>query len=347
MARYDDICDVPGVLVGHDTLLDAGTGCTVILCGQPMVGSADVRGGAPATRETDLLAPACMMREVHAVVLSGGSAFGLEAASGVARALEERGVGYDVGVARVPIVPAASLFDLGIGDPRIRPDADSGRRALLQARGGPVAQGNVGAGTGATVGKMAGPQWMVKGGLGSASESLPDGEVVGALVAVNALGDLYDPTTGQIVAGARSPDGKGWLADIPRQNVPAPSSPSLNPGVNTTLAVVATNVPLAKADLARIAYMAHDGFAQVIRPTHTPLDGDVVFALSTTAGGADPIRTPVELTHIGAAATRAVARAIVRAVTEATTLGGTPAIRDLPFAAPTARNTPRPPRASE
>lgn len=332
MDQRDDICDVAGILVGHDTLLDAATGCTVILCAGPAVGAVDVRGGAPATREIALLAPERMMREVHAITLSGGSAFGLEAASGVARALEARGVGYDVGVTRVPIIPAASLFDLGIGAANIRPDAESGVRALAAATAGPVAQGCVGAGTGATVGKSAGPTWCVKSGVGSASARLDaaaGGFTIGALAAVNALGDIYDPASGQIVAGARHPSGRGWLG--PSTGTPLGNAPKVLGG-NTTLVVVATDAPLNKADLSRIAQMAHDGFALTIRPTHTPFDGDTVFALSTGSGAAEVgAASPLTVTTLGALAAQVVASSILRAVRAATTLAGIPALRDLAF----------------
>jgi L-aminopeptidase/D-esterase-like protein len=330
--RHDDICDTPGILVGHDTQLEAATGCTVVVCAQPAVGAVDVRGGAPATRETDLLSPMCMMREVHAIVLTGGSAFGLDAASGVARALEARGVGFDVGVARVPIVPAAALFDLSIGRADIRPDAAAGARALAIASAGPVAQGCVGAGTGATIGKAAGPAWCVKAGVGSASAqsaSALGGFTVGALVAVNAVGDIYDPQTGQIVAGARHPSGQGWLGPGLAESA---AQSSLVPGANTTLAVIATDAPLNKADLTKLAQMSHDGFALAIRPTHTPFDGDLVFALSTasTAAAAAPC-APMLLAQLGALAVQSVSRSIVRAVQAATTLAGVPALCDLTF----------------
>jgi len=332
MERHDDICDVQGILVGHDTQPEAATGCTVVVCAAPAVGAVDVRGGAPASRETDLLAPTCMVREVHAITLAGGSAFGLEAASGVARALETRGIGFDVGVARVPIVPAAALFDLGVGAANIRPDAEAGARALAAATAGPVAQGSIGAGAGATIGKMAGPAWCVKSGIGSASaqaEPAQGGFSVGALVAVNAIGDIFDPDTGQIVAGARDPSGHGWLR---AGSAHQPSQPSIFPGANTTLAVVATDVPLNKADLTKIAQMAHDGFALAIRPTHTPFDGDIIFAIATGSGAASAgPATPALIALIGSLAVQAVARSIVRAVRAATSLAGIPALRDLAF----------------
>lgn len=332
MERHDDICDVPGILVGHDTDRAAVTGCTVILCAQPAVGAVDVRGGAPATRETDLLSPMCMMREVHAITLTGGSAFGLEAASGVARELESRGIGFDVGVSRVPIVPAAALFDLSIGRADIRPDAAAGVRALKAASSGPVEQGSVGAGTGATIGKLAGPEWSVKAGVGSASAVMASDAgdfTVGAVVAVNAVGDVYDLESGHLVAGARHPSGQGWLRAA---EASAERSRGPFPGANTTLAALATNAPLNKADLTKLAQMAHDGFALAIRPTHTPFDGDIIFTLSTSpvAANATPCE-PAALAQLGAVAVSVVARAIMRSVRAATSLGGIPALRDLTF----------------
>ncbi len=332
--RNDDICDVPGLRVGHDTLTEAGTGCTVLLCERPALGAVDVRGGAPATRETDLLDPLCFMREVHAVLLTGGSAFGLDAASGVMRLLEERGIGFDAGPARVPIVPAAALFDLGLGRADIRPDAAAGARAVIAAASGPVAQGSVGAGTGATVGKAAGPAFATKGGIGSASALLPSGHTMGALVAVNAVGDIYDPETARIVAGARAPDRKGWLA----QTGPvATAYAGQTPGTNTTLAIIATDALWGKAELGKLAQMAHDGLARAIRPIHTPMDGDVVFALSTARGtpdgSAQPATAasawPIQLALTGEIAAQTLARAVVKAVRAATSLHGVPALRDL------------------
>lgn len=334
--RHDDLCDVPGILVGHDTDLEAGTGCTVIRCAWPALGSVDVRGGAPGTRETDLLDPRCMMTEAHAILLTGGSAFGLAAADGVMRALAEEGVGFDAGAARVPIVPAAVLFDLGMGRADVRPDAAAGMRAVRAANGGPVAHGTIGVGTGATVGKMAGPALAMKGGIGSASELSPDGHVVGALVAVNALGDIYDSETGKLLAGARSPSGHGWLADdlAAQQHAPQPTpeQPPF-PGAQTTLAVIATDAPFTKAELAKLAQMAHDGLALAIRPVHTPFDGDVVFTLSTAPNAAkSPPAGALPLALAGSAAARTLARAVAKAIRAATGLHGVPALRDLPFA---------------
>jgi L-aminopeptidase/D-esterase-like protein len=322
---HDDICDVPGILVGHDTNLEAATGCTVVVCETPTRGGVDVRGGAPGTRETDLLDPRCMVEVVHAVLLTGGSAFGLNAATGVMRVLEERGVGFDVGVARVPIVPAAVLFDLGLGHADVRPDAEAGARATLAAARAPVAQGTIGAGTGATLGKLGGPMLAMKGGIGSASATLPDGHIVGALVAVNASGDIYDPESGALVVGARHPDG-GWLAqggDVERRETPFP-------GANTTIAVVATDAPLTKTEISKIAQMAHDGLALAIRPVHTPFDGDTVFALST--GHSDSPTTPagaIMVSMVGALAAQTLTRAVVKAARAATGLHGIPGLRDL------------------
>ncbi len=292
---HDDITDVPGVRVGHDTDPIALTGCTVVLCDIPAVGGVDVRGGAPGTRETDLLAPTCLVSEVHAVLLTGGSAFGLEAATGVMRALERQGIGYDTGVARVPIVPAAVLFDLGVGRADVRPDAASGERAVAAATAGPIVLGSVGAGTGATVGKINGPALARKGGVGSASMLLLDGTVIGAIVAVNALG-LVGP----------------WQPDQPAESV----TPDAPPWGNTTIAVVATDAALDKAQATTVAQMAHDGLARVINPVHTPFDGDVVFALSLANDTLSPT-TPVELAAIGAAAATTLARSVLKAIAAA------------------------------
>jgi L-aminopeptidase/D-esterase-like protein len=323
--RHDDICDVQGILVGHDTNLEAATGCTVVVCETPTRGGVDVRGGAPGTRETDLLDPRCLVEVVHAVLLTGGSAFGLNAAAGVVRTLEERGVGFDAGVARVPIVPAAVLFDLGFGRADVRPDAEAGARATQAATHGPVAEGTVGAGTGATLGKMGGPALAMKGGIGSASALLPDGHVVGALVAVNASGDVYDPESGALVAGARHPAG-GWLAgdgNVERRETPFP-------GANTTIAVVATDAPLTKTEISKVAQMAHDGLALAIRPAHTPFDGDTVFALSTGHSDAPTPRAGALLVSmVGALAAQTLARAVVKAARAATGLHGLPGLRDL------------------
>ena len=310
---HDDITDIPGIRVGHDTNLEAGTGCTVVLCDTPAVGGVDVRGGAPATRETDLLNPLNVIEEVNAVLLTGGSAFGLDAAGGVMSYLEERGIGFDIDIAHVPIVPAASILDLGFGLASVRPDTAAGYRACEQATAEAVMQGNVGAGTGATVGKMAGPFFAMKGGLGSASTQLDDGVLVGALAVVNAFGDVIDPQTLQVIAGTRNPTGIGFLS---------------NPFGNTTIAVIATNAPLSKVGVNKVAQMAHDGMAQVIRPTHTMFDGDTIFALalgSSLQTKLDPATSARYVSMIGIAAASTLARAIVKAVRHASDLHGVPA----------------------
>ena len=315
---------VPGLEVGHDTLPERPTGCTVVLARRGAVAGVDVRGGAPGTRETDLLDPSNTVQKVHAVVLSGGSAFGLDAAAGVVRYLEEQGIGFDVGVAKVPIVPAAVLFDLTVGGrPEIRPNAESGYRAARAARSGPVAEGNVGAGAGATVGKIAGAAQAMKGGVGSASIALPDGLVVAALVAVNAVGDVVDPATGRVVAGVRTVDGRA-LADARTLLRTGGYQPLARPGENTTIGVVATNAALGKAQVRKIAQMAHDGFARAIVPAHTPLDGDTIFALAT-----GELPGERDTTRIGALAAEVMAEAVVRAARAATPLPGLPAARDL------------------
>lgn len=322
------ITDVPGIRVGHWTDPQAATGCTVVLCEDGAVAGVDVRGLAPGTRETDLLRPGHLVQQVHAILLSGGSAFGLAAADGVMRYLEERGVGFETGVARVPIVPAAILFDLILGDPAVRPGPTQGYAACLAATDGPVEEGNVGAGTGATVGKILGPGFMMKAGLGSASVQLGGGVIVGALVAVNALGDVVDPTTGQILAGARHPSGKGFLdtsqalrGDL-THTILGFTPWQATDCRSTTLAVVATDAALTREQANVVAMMAHDGIARAIRPAHTMLDGDAIFVLSTG-------QVQANVTVVGAAATEVVAQAIVRAVLRARSLHGVPAHSDL------------------
>jgi len=327
---------VAGVKVGHHTLAERPTGCTVVIVENGAVAGVDVRGGAPGTRETDLLDPVSTVQAVHAVVLAGGSAFGLDAAAGTVRWLEEKGIGFDMRVARVPIVPAAILFDLGVGDAKVRPTADCGYRAAAAAADGPVAEGNVGAGAGATVGKVAGMGRAMKGGLGTAALTMPDGLIVAALAAVNGVGDVVDPATGRVVAGVRTFDGKS-LADaralLRSGRLVPPRPPTVAPaaGENTTLAVVATNASLTKAQATKVAQMAQDGLARAIAPAHTPMDGDTVFVLSTgaLAGEADALRVGV----IGALAAEALAEAVVRGAREATGVPGFPAARDLAGAA--------------
>jgi len=323
---------VPGIKVGHFTLTERPTGCTVILTEAGAVASVDVRGGAPGTRETDLLNPVNHVQKVNAIVLSGGSAFGLDAASGVVRWLDEHDFGYDARVAKVPIVPAAILFDLGVGGkPKVRPTAECGYAAATAATTDPVAEGSIGAGAGATVGKFAGPTRMTKAGIGSSAITMADGTVVAALVAVNAAGDIIDPATGRVVAGVRTADGKGF-ADaraILRSGVTGrPVAP--RPVENTTIGVVATSATLTKVQALKIAQMAHDGFARAISPVHTPGDGDTIFAIAT--GSAAAPADDQRMGMIGALAAEVMADAIVRAATQATSAAGIPAVRDLPGA---------------
>jgi L-aminopeptidase/D-esterase-like protein len=317
------ITDVAGIKVGHYTDERRPTGCTVVLAEDGAVAGVDVRGGAPGTRETDLLHPLNLVEHVHAVLLSGGSAFGLDAASGVMKYLEERNVGVDIGVAKVPIVPAAVLLDLALGDPKIRPTSESGYKACQAATTGAVSEGNVGAGAGATVGKWLGMKWAMKGGLGTASLRSPDGVVVGALVAVNAYGDVLEPTTGKIIAGAPAPDGKGF-ADLREQLKTGVKLETFLPGQNTTIGVVATNIALTKAQATKVAQMAHDGLARTINPVHTPYDGDTLFALATGKSNAT-----ADLIFIGAMAAEVVADAVIRAVTQANSIPGFPSAKGL------------------
>jgi len=329
------ITHVPGIRVGHFTLTERPTGCTVVLVdGEGAVGGVSQRGGAPGTRETDLLDPLNMVDRVNAIVLAGGSAYGLDAAQGAVKYLEERHIGWNVGTAGVvPIVPAAILFDLGFGgDPKIRPTADCGYKAATAASNGAVPEGNVGAGAGATVGKMGGPARAMKGGLGSASIALPNGLIVGAIAAVNAAGDVIDPATGKVVAGVRTEDGKA-LADVRaliRSGAIGRAAPRA--GGNTTIAVVATNAKLSKADMSRIALMADDALARAIAPSHTTGDGDTVFALATNRWTGE-----VNVSIVGALAADVLAEAIVRAVSTAEPLGGLPSARALGSAPPRVR----------
>lgn len=317
------ITDVPGIKVGHYTYRQKPTGCTVVLCEEGAVGGVDVRGAAPGTRETDLLSPLNLVQQVHAIVLSGGSAFGLETATGVMRYLEERGIGFDTRVARVPIVPAAILFDLGVGDPKIRPDAEAGYQACRQASPKPPATGSVGAGAGATVGKLFGANRAMKGGLGTVSIKLPNGLTVGAIVAVNAVGDVIDPATGKILAGTRTPDGKKILGAM-KAIQQGEKLPATLGGTATTIGVVATDAVLDKAQATKIAQMAHDGLARVINPIHTLYDGDTIFALAT---GKTPGQANVTL--IGAFAAEAMSLAVLQAIRAARGLPGYPAASDL------------------
>jgi len=276
------ITDVAGLLCGHFTDARRPTGCTVVIAPEGAVGGVDVRGAAPGTRETDLLSPLNSVDVVHAVMLAGGSAFGLDASAGAMRWLEERGIGLPVGPCKVPIVPTAVLFDLWVGDGRVRPHAQAGYAACDAAGDGPVAQGSVGAGAGALVGKLYGVQRAMKGGIGCASITV-DGITVAALIAVNAIGDVIDPATGRPLAGARTADGRALLGStdaIARGELP----PALIAGGATTIGVIATDAVLTKAQANKLATMAHDGLARTIRPVHTMFDGDTAFALATGTG---------------------------------------------------------------
>lgn len=315
-----NLCDVPGVLVGHATDTEGATGCTAVVF-EPSEGAVvgvDVRGSSPGTRETDRLGPIGADRPTHGLLLTGGSAFGLAAADGVVRFLEEKGVGLDVGVARIPLVSAAVLFDVVVGDPSARPDATMGYAAASSAACGDFDQGTVGAGTGATVGKVLGMDRSMKGGLGSASAFLEGGLVVAALAAVNAFGEVRDPSTRRVIAGPRLED--GTLGDT--VGLLPEAAARLRWGENTTLGIVATNASLTRPQANKVAQMAHDGLARVVYPVHTTVDGDVVFAASTGEVEALP-------DVVGAWGARVMEQAIVRAVQAAEGIHGIPAARDL------------------
>jgi L-aminopeptidase/D-esterase-like protein len=320
------ITDVAGICVGHAQDEEALTGCTVVLCEEGSVAGVDQRGGAPGTRETDLLRPMHLVEQVHAILLSGGSAFGLDAAGGVMRYLEERKIGFDTRVARVPIVPAAILFDLGLGDANVRPDAQMGYQACLNAGTEPPAEGNVGAGTGATVGKILGMGQAMKSGIGTAALEIGGGVIVGAIVAVNCFGDVVDPATGEIIAGARSAEigplrigAPGYFADTQQvmTSIVGRTTVGFATREHTVIGVVATNARLDKAETNKVAQMAQDGVARTVRPAHTMLDGDTLFALSTGKRRAD-------VSIVGAFAAEVTAQAILRAVRSAL------AVADLP-----------------
>jgi L-aminopeptidase/D-esterase-like protein len=313
---FNQITDVPGVKVGNIENKQALTGCTAILFEEGAVAGVDVRGSAPGTRETDLLNPINLVDKVHAIVLSGGSAFGLDSASGVMQFLEEKGIGLDVGVAKVPIVPAAVLFDLPFGDPKVRPDKKMGYDAANIASSGKFSTGNSGAGCGATVGKLAGPEFCMKGGLGSASIRLDNGVVIGAIVAVNAAGDVRD-SSGKILAGPY----KENLLDsekLLQQNY----QPTIPTGTNTTIGLIAVNANFTKTEMSKIAQMAHDGYARTIYPAHTMFDGDTIFAAAT--GGE---KIPVDVA--GGLAAKVMAEAVINAIQSAESVGGIKAYKDI------------------
>ncbi|HSJ86415.1 MAG TPA: P1 family peptidase [Anaerolineales bacterium] len=309
MKRKNAITDVRGILVGQAQDERALTGCTVVLCRKGAVAGVDVRGGAPGTRETDLLNPVNVVEKVHAVVLSGGSSFGLESATGVVRYLEEQKIGLDTGAAKIPIVPAAILYDLGLGQANVRPDAAMGYRAAASASSAAPAEGNVGAGTGASVGKMRGMKYATKSGIGTASIDIY-GVVIAALVAVNAVGDVVDPHNGRIVAGQQN----GSSLESMKNNQARSAVKS-----NTVIGVIATNAKLTKSGATKVAQMAQDGLAQTIRPAHTMFDGDTIFALATGEQEAD-------VSMVGAFAAEVMAEAIVRAVQMAAASGGLPGL---------------------
>ena len=318
------ITDVPGITVGHWTDRKAITGCTAILCPRGSLGGVSVRGASPGTRETDVLNPINRVEEVHAIMLSGGSAYGLGVADGAMRYLEENGIGVKVGDSVVPIVPSAILFDLGIGDSKVRPNAENGYHACKYASGDPVEQGSIGAGTGATVAKTQGTQKAVKGGVGSASIDLGDGLLVGAIVAVNAIGSVYDPENGLLLAGPRI---DGTMSNSMDDLISGNSFKLPDINANTTIGVVATNARLTKAQAKRLASSAQDGLALAIRPSHLIGDGDTMFSISTGEQG--NIDAFSDMNRIIAGAIQAVANSIKNAIQFAETMGGVPAVRDL------------------
>ena len=318
------IADVAGITVGHYTDTHGATGCTVVLCEDGAVAGVDVRGASPGTRETDLVRPNSTVQRVQAVLLSGGSAFGLNAADGVVRYQQENGIGHDARGIKVPLVPAAILFDLSTGD-SVVPGSDDAYQACTVASRARPGEGSVGAGTGATAAKVLGRAGFIKGGVGTAGLALGGGTTVGAIVANNAVGGVHDAGSGRLIAGPLDRD--GGMADS-METILAPDwePPAMPAGTNTTIGVVATNATLTKAQAARVAAAAHDGLALAVRPAHTVHDGDTFFALATGSG--DEV-TPTDLDRITAAAAMCVAAAVVRSVTEATGLAGVPALRDL------------------
>ena len=333
MKQKTSITDIEGISVGHETDLKALTGCTVIYCKEGTIGGVDQRGGAPGTRETDLLRPMHMVEKIHAIVLAGGSAFGLAAASGVMRYLEEHKVGFNTGVARVPIVPAAILFDLGIGDPKIRPDEAMGYRAIQNARTENPTEGNVGAGTGCTAGKILGAGQAMKSGIGTASVEIGGGIIVGAIVAVNAFGDVVDPRTQEIIAGARAKQvgplklgAEAYFANTLEvmRTLAGRTIMNFASRSNTVIGVIATNAKLDKNQTNKVAQMAHNGLAKTIRPAHTMFDGDTIFTLSTGQKNGD-------VNIVGAFAAEVMAQAVIRAAQAAESAGGLPAASEVQF----------------
>jgi L-aminopeptidase/D-esterase-like protein len=311
---------VDGIKVGHFTLPERPTGCTVVLIEAGATAGVEVSGGAPATRDTDLLNPTKMVEQIYGIALSGGSLFGLSTGDGVLRYLEEKGVGIVYGGRHIPIVPGASIFDLGVGDARVRPTADCGYRAAQAASAGPVVEGSVGAGAGATLGKLQGKEHAMKSGVGTAALRLPGGLVIAALVVANPLGDVIDPATGKVVAGVRTA-GNGF-ADA--RILMRAGTPSANRGDNSTIGVIATNAKLTKAQASTLAQQTDDGYARAIWPVHTRADGDTVFAIATGSWAGD-----ADMVKLGALAADVMATAVIRAATQATGLPDLPAVRDL------------------
>ena len=320
----DAITDVQGIKVGHWTDQEHGTGCTVVLCEDGAVGGVDVRGGAPGTRETDLLRPGHLVSKVHGILLSGGSAYGLNAAAGVMRYLEKQESGFRLGPNLIPIVSAAILFDLGVITGDVRPDAEQGFEACVAAASGPFSRGSVGAGTGATVGKVLGLNQSTKGGLGTASVCVARKWTVAALVAVNAFGDVIDPDSGVVIAGPRRADDRGFLRTTELMLRPRTSQSSAPFLTNTTLVVVATDAKLNTEETNLLAQAGHDGLARAVQPCHLLGDGDTVFALATARKSGK-----AQLNPLLAAIPKVVARAVIDAVTQATGLGGVPSIHDV------------------
>ena len=312
------LTDIAGIRVGHASDYEAITGCTAILCEAGAVGGVDVRGSATGSEELDTLTPGHVDEVIHGIVLTGGSAFGLEAASGVRRYLEGRGAGVKWGSNVIPIVPAAVLFDLGIGKAHVRPTRQMGEAAAAAANTGAVEEGAVGAGTGATVGKLYGMRQAMKSGIGSFTVSLDSGVQVASLVAVNAFGDVKDPSTGKLIAGTRRSPDSTELADTEREMRRGTRGGPVRH--NTTLAVVATNARLTKVEATKLARLASLGMARTIYPVNTMYDGDIVFALSMGTAQAD-------INTLGVMAADALAQAIVRAVKNAPSLGGVPGLK--------------------
>jgi len=317
MICMGSITDVPGIRVGHYSDFEAITGCTVILFDREAIGAVDLRGGGTSTRQIDGLLPYHSFGKVHAILLTGGSAYGLDAAGGVMKYLEEKGIGLDVGYGRiVPSVPTAVVFDLGIGNGKIRPDVEMGYKACLAASPSTVDEGSIGVGTGATIGKIFGIKTATKGGIGCASYFLDNGVVIGVIAVVNAFGDVVDPNSGEVIAGVRnSPDGKEFLGSV--ELFKKGFTRTVEPFENTTLAVVATNAKFSKAELIRIARVGQTGLSRVIKPAHTISDGDLVFAVS--CGDLD-----ADANAVGVISAELISEAIIRAVKTATSLGGIP-----------------------